>query len=658
MSPRPPGLLRPDVQPDVLMMICTAGHVDHGKTQLVKLLTGCSTDRLKEEQERGLTIELGFAPCFLGGNTCIGIVDVPGHEKFVRTMVAGVSGIAMTVFVIAADDGIMPQTVEHFQIMALLGVRRGIVALTKIDLVTPAQVEQRVEEIREFTAGTFLDGAPICPVSSETFDGYPEFYDTIIACTRSLGECARSGAFRMPIERVFRQQGFGAVVTGIPIAGSIAVGDRVEVMPGGLEGRVRGIQRFLRDATEGGAGQCLALNIPDIGKSAPQRGQVVALPGTLRPARFFHARLKPVPGLPKPLRNAEEIKFHAGTAEAPGKLYLLDDGGEASALATVALSAPVAAAIGDRFILRRASPVATIAGGEILDITYSQTRPRKRILVEQLSERERFFKDVAPVGAERVAATVEYALRAARAGADVRDLASRTMLTPVELRPLLDELVQHDKAVMPTPDYYVHREVYETCVRDARARLDKATEGGALSVTPGEIFKAADWPAALCARVQEELVGSGAAVLDGNRLILPAGADDLSPDERAILARIVDTYEQTGFQSPRPAELPELLGAPAQVVARTVELLCNRHQLVRLSASVVLARTHFRKAQDIVVRTIQEEGVLDSADFKLRIGSTRKYALAILDFLDARHVTLRVGNNRRLSASYEKHLLS
>jgi len=212
MAQKPPGLFDPAGRSDLIMMVCTAGHVDHGKTSLVKQLTGCNTDRLKEEQERGLTIELGFAPCMLRGDVSIGIVDVPGHEKFVRNMVSGVPGIDLCLLVIAADDGIMPQTVEHLQIMELLGVRGGIVALTKIDLVSPERVDELIHGIADFLEGTFLEGCPICPVSSETFDGYFEFYDTLVDRVKAAKKSRANGIFRMPIERVFSQQGFGAKI--------------------------------------------------------------------------------------------------------------------------------------------------------------------------------------------------------------------------------------------------------------------------------------------------------------------------------------------------------------------------------------------------------------------------------------------------------------
>ncbi len=345
---------------------------------MVKLLTGCNTDRLKAEQERGLTIELGFAPCFLGNNLCVGIVDVPGHEKFIKNMVAGVSGIDMTILVVAADDGIMPQTVEHFQIMDLLGVRHGIVALTKTDLVAAERVQQVAADIRAFLNGTFMEDAPICPVSSETLDGYDQFYDVLVKEITGIVKRRKVGVFRMPIERVFTQKGFGSVVSGIPVDGTIAVGAQVEVVPGDQTGKIRGVQRFLRDAAEGGYGQCLALNIPDFNRNPPARGQVLCLPGYLKPARFFHVKLTAVVGLEKPLRNANEIKFHTGTVEEPGKLYLLEDktleGGQ-TGLASIALSDAVAAAVHDRFIIRRPSPVERYSQSHTLLSGRGRNRP-------------------------------------------------------------------------------------------------------------------------------------------------------------------------------------------------------------------------------------------------------------------------------------------
>ena len=251
---QPPGRASRDVPAEILMMVCTAGHVDHGKTALVRLLTGCETDRLKEEQERGLTIELGFAPCYLGEGIGIGIVDVPGHEKFIRNMVAGVSGIAMTILVVAADDGIKPQTVEHFRIMELLGVSHGVVALTKTDLAESARVEAVAADLRAFLKGTFLDGAPICPVSSVTFEGYPEFYEILVREAKKLARARSQGVFRMPVAQVFTRKGFGEVVMGIPVEGDIRVGETVEIVPGGRRGKIRAIEQFMRGLGDQGIG--------------------------------------------------------------------------------------------------------------------------------------------------------------------------------------------------------------------------------------------------------------------------------------------------------------------------------------------------------------------------------------------------------------------
>ena len=322
MARRPPGLLRTDEEVDVALMIGTAGHVDHGKTRLVGLLTGCKTDRLKIEQERGLTIELGFAPCRLGGDLAAGIVDVPGHEQFIKNMVAGAAGMDMAVLVVAADDGVMPQTIEHLQIMQFLGVGQGMVALSKIDLVTPERVEEATGEIRELCKGTFLEGAPICPVSSETFEGFDEFYRTLVA-TASEAKIIRSeGVFRMPVERVFSRPGYGSVATGIPQAGNVTVGQELEIQPSGARVRVRGIQKFLRDAEQGGAGQCLALNLAGAPRDTLERGQVLAEPGYVKASSFLQVTLKACHDLEPPVKDGEEVRLHTGTAEVHGKLLL------------------------------------------------------------------------------------------------------------------------------------------------------------------------------------------------------------------------------------------------------------------------------------------------------------------------------------------------
>ena len=644
------------------MMICTAGHVDHGKTALVKLLTGCNTDRLKVEQDRGLTIELGFAPCFLGNNLCVGIVDVPGHEKFIKNMVAGVSGIDMTILVIAADDGIMPQTVEHFQIMELLGVRNGIVALTKTDLVDHERVKEVADDVRSFLKETFMEAAPICPVSSETLDGFGEFYDILVNEIDSLVKRRMFGIFRMPIERVFTQKGFGTVISGIPVDGTIEVGAQVELVPGNQKGKIRGVQRFLRDASEGGYGQCLALNIPDFNKTPPVRGQVLCLPGYLKPARYFHVSVTTVSGIEKPLQNAEEIKFHAGTLEEPGKLYLLENktlGEGETGLATVALSEPVAAAVHDRFIIRRPSPAATVAGGDILAVSYTEQRPRKKQTVERLKTYLASLGSLDPASAEGMDRRIEYFLSNERqVGASLREVSKATLLPPDVVADCLSRLVKSEKVMALADDYYVHTEAYRSCLAEVESRVKQAsTEKGVLNLPISDVRKGLDWPTPLWNRVQEDLVRANVVAVRGSTFVLQAAVDKLDDTDRRLMAELVKIYDKTGFQSPRPDELPDMLHAPQPEIDRLLEHLCNEGKLIRLAKNVLLSYNSFKKAQDMVVSIIKEKGVLNSADFKHNINSTRKYALAILDFLDSRSVTMRVQNDRKLNPDYEKHLL-
>ena len=659
---QPPGKVETGTRPEVLRMICTAGHVDHGKTKLVKLLTGCNTDRLKAELERGLTIELGFAPCFLGGDLCVGIVDVPGHDKFIKNMVAGVSGIDMAVLVIAANDGIMPQTVEHLQILELLGVSKGIVALTKTDLVDEKRIHSVTGEIRDFITGTFLERATICPVSSETFDGYSEFYTTLVREIKGLAKKRRYGIFRMPIEQVFTRKGYGTVVQGIPVDGTISIGSQVEVVPGNQRGKVRAVQQFMNETSEGEYGQCLALNIPDFNKKPPERGQVICLPGYIKPSVVFHVRLTMVHDLQKPLQNAEEIKFHTGTIEEPGKIYLLDnteipEGN--TGIATIVLNNPVVAAARDRFIIRRPSPAATIAGGEILEASQSTTKPRKKQIADMLRATSEFFLGLDLSDEEGVEKRIEYYLRTECNGcASHTDISKGTLLTLNAVKNCLSNLVGSGKVLTLDTDYYIHSENYRSCMSEVESQLEKAvSEDGILSITISGLRRDVPWPDRLWKRIQEDLQEKKLVKRHGDRYIVQAAVRQLDTKDSLLIARIQELYEDAGFHSPRPDELPELLHESMDKIEMLLEYLYTDKKLVRLARNVVLSYDHFRQARDMVIDIINGNGQLDSADFKRHIGSSRKYALAILDFLDSQRITIRQGNIRKLSPNYEKYVL-
>lgn len=640
------------------MMVCTAGHVDHGKTRLVKMLTGCNTDRLKIEQERGLTIELGFAPCCLGGKLCVGIVDVPGHEKFIRNMVAGVSGIDLTILVVAADDGIMPQTIEHFQIMDLLGVRRGIIALTKIDLVTPERVAEVIEDLRVFTAGTFLDGAPICPVSSETGEGFWPFYETLVSAIRAAEQTRRAGIFRMPIERVFLRKGFGAVATGIPLSGQVRVGDEVELAPGGQRGHIRGIQCFLRQAEEGASGQCLALNVPEFGKTPPERGQSIAAPGYLQAASFFGVRLRAAAGIDTPLRNAEQVRLHTGTSEQPGKVYLLDQEQARESepcWAVLALSEPIAVVPHDRFILRRISPATTVAGGDIWAIYAGANRPRKKQALDELVACAEALGDAEPFSEEGQRRRLRHFFHTADAPSASLETAARAAYLPIETaRARLDILAASGELLALEDGHYADAGRFQEGVALLKERLE---QGGAIELNTAALQQELGWPAPFWRKAQAGLKQQGATASRTGRMVLRGALERLPEDDRALLERILTVYEENAFQSPRPDELPELLGASEAHIEKLLQLACAEGLLIRLAKNVVLSYSAMQRAQTIAVEAIQRDGKLDSADFKYRIESTRKYAIAILDYLDKRRVTIRRENLRMLAYQYERNLL-
>ncbi|MBN2316383.1 MAG: selenocysteine-specific translation elongation factor, partial [Sedimentisphaerales bacterium] len=342
----------------------TAGHIDHGKTALIKCLTGCDTDHLKAEKERGMSIDLGFAPCTMA-NLEVGIVDVPGHENFIKTMVAGATGIDGAIFVIAADDGVMPQTREHLDILTLLGVRYGIVALTKVDCVESVRIEKVTEEIRAFLVGTFLEKAPILPLSSITGEGFGDFYEALKELIDSIQPKKTDGVFRLPIDRAFSVKGYGTVVAGIPVAGTVKIGDEVVLFPHGTKGRIKAIQVYKRESETAMVGQCAALNVPQWEHRNIERGGTVTLGEYFSPEQWFLCKLRMLEHIKTPLKTGVKIKFHTGTSEVVATVYLLQ-GNNVSAgqegLIQVRMDNPqrIVAAPRDRFILRSLSPVQTL----------------------------------------------------------------------------------------------------------------------------------------------------------------------------------------------------------------------------------------------------------------------------------------------------------
>jgi len=429
----------------------TAGHIDHGKTALIKCLTGCDTDHLKAEKERGMSIDLGFAPCTVSGLE-VGIVDVPGHENFIKTMVAGASGIDGAIFVIAADDGVMPQTREHLDILTLLGVKYGVVALTKVDCVEPERVQNVTAEIKDFLVGTFLEDAPILPVSGITGQGFNVFYEALKELVGTIEPKRTDGVFRLPVERTFSVKGYGTVVTGIPVAGTAKIGEAMTLFPHGTKGRLKAIQVYKRDSEIAMVGQCAALNVPQWDYKTVKRGNVVTLGEYFQPQQWHLCKLRVLAHIKSPLKNGTKIKFHTGTSEIVATIYLLEESratAGSDCLVQIRLNEPVVSAPRDRFILRTLSPVQTIGGGMIVEALPEKLKRKHPQTIQDAKDRAQAVltdKDFA-----------EYCIKTAKDFAVTEtELSIRTKISPEPLKEILAELVQQDKVLYLDSKLYIH----------------------------------------------------------------------------------------------------------------------------------------------------------------------------------------------------------
>ena len=453
------------------IILGTAGHIDHGKTSLIKALSGTDTDRLKEEKLRGITIELGFAALDLPSGQHLGIVDVPGHEKFVKNMVAGATGIDIVMMVIAADEGVMPQTREHMEICSLLGVRHGLVALTTLDMVDEEWLELVTEDVREFTEGTFLEEAPIMPVSSATGDGLPDLLKTLDEISARVPRHQPSSLFRLPVDRVFTMKGFGTVITGSLVSGQIKVGDGVQLYPGDVTAKVRGIQVHNEAVASAAAGMRTAINFQGLEKEAVKRGEVLATPGSLKSSYMIDLDLTFLESQKKPIKNRVKVRFHTGTSEILGVLVFFDTEEVAPGARTVAqirLDEPVALVRGDRYVLRSYSPIRTIGGGTVINpipVKHKRFRPEVVAGLQAICD--------AQPDAEPEKLISEFLRQAGVAGVRFSDLTLMTNLPEKKLNQHLQLLLSHKTAVMVDKEQRacIHKEAFDGLIDDATEQL-------------------------------------------------------------------------------------------------------------------------------------------------------------------------------------------
>jgi len=624
-------------------VIGTAGHVDHGKSTLTQALTGINPDRLAEEQLREMTIDIGFAWLDLPTGERVGIVDVPGHRDFIENMLAGVGGIDAAVLVIAADEGVMPQTREHLAILDLLAIPTGLIALTKIDLVDdPAWLELVQLDVMETVQGTVLDGKPIVPVSARSGAGLDDLVAALVAMLADQPARLDAGQPRLPIDRVFTISGFGVVVTGTLLGGSLEVGQEVEIQPAGVRARIRGLQSHEESLAQAGPGRRVAVNLRGVEKADIARGDVLGLPGAWHPTTLADAWLRYLPGAHQPLAHNDEVKVFAGAAEVMGRVRVLDRElvlpGEESWI-QLRLERPIVAAHGDRYIVRRASPPETIGGGVILDTAPGRRWKRFR---PDVVRRLETLLDGDPVTAALLA--LAGARGPVRAGA--LDL-------PPEGRE--QALASGDLLALGDSGWVIHAQSWERLVARAtrvlaefhaaeplRVGLPRDALRGRLRLEP-DAFEAS-----LAA-----LAGAGRVVIeDGGVLRLPDHAIRFTAAQEDALRALRRDFERARHTPPTAGQVRERVGDAV------LTSLIEQGELVRISDDVVLLPDVLREWIDFARGRLEAGEPLTVAVLRDHFQTTRRYALDFLERLDALGITRRKGDERVPGSGRWDRLLS
>ncbi|MGI9104857.1 MAG: selenocysteine-specific translation elongation factor [Pyrinomonadaceae bacterium] len=632
------------------IIVGTAGHIDHGKTSLVRALTGVDADRLPEEKRRGITIDLGFAELDLG-DARIGFVDVPGHERFVKNMLAGAHGIDAVALVIAADEGVMPQTREHFDIAKLLGVQSGLVVVTKTDTVDEELLELVRAEAAELVAGSFLESAPIIAVSARTLAGLDELKRELSEMAAQVPPRSAQWVARLPVDRAFTMRGFGAVVTGTLVAGEIAEGDEMELLPAGTRVRVRGLQVHGRAVARAGAGQRTAVNLGGVEAAAIERGMTLAPAGRLRATQMLDAELEVLRSAPRALRSRARVRVHMGAAEVLARVQVLEAAGEIEAgargFAQLRLESPVVALPGERFIIRSYSPQRTIAGGRVLDAFALKHRGRGAARARLLALTG---ADVAGRLALYVEATGEHGVRRA-------DLAARTGWRDE----MLDAAAGEAKArglIIEAEGVHIGREMFARLLGAAREeveahhRREPLQRGLARETLRERIFARVAPEVFRAVLAQAESDGA----LYSERDIVRAGghALSLSDADAELHARLEQIYREAALAAPTFDEAFARVAAIGQLPTREhgrkiLQLLLDAGTLVRVGGDLFCHHEAVARLVEILrayaVRH-EPERLIDVAAFKDLAGVSRKYAIPLLEYLDRERITRRAGDRR------------
>ncbi len=621
------------------IILGTAGHIDHGKSSLVKALTGIDPDRLKEEKERGITIDLGFASIVYSDGTTVGIVDVPGHERLIRNMLAGAGGIDIVLMVIAADEGVMPQSREHLAICELLKIKAGIIAITKADLVDEEWLPLVTEDVKGFVKGTFLENAEILPVSSKTGLNIENLKESIGTIARSVRPKLIHGLFRMPIDRVFTLKGFGTVVTGTALSGTISLDNPVEILPLKIESKVRGLQSHGEKVDRAFAGQRIGVNLQGVDKDSLKRGDVVVSPDRFVPTRAIDAKLDMLHNAPL-VKSRSSVHFYSGTSETIARVILYDrteiKAGE-SCYCQFRLEEPIVVLSGDRYIIRRFSPLETIGGGEILD-AYPVKR-RKRATLDDLVVLEKGdLKD-------KIEAKVG---RAGFSGCSLQEIEGWIVGNIHDIHDAVQELMSQGKLVR-NQEILFHRTSVDHFKDALRSTLKNFHKENPLRPgMPKEELKA---------RIKTEQRGAekifnlipivGDVVIEKEMLRLKEFKVSLSTGDEDAKGRILSVLNGNGFQPPFKNELAQKISLAERELNDMLRLLTKEGSLVRINDSLYLTKEQYDRMLGLLKEFSLKKPEMTVAEFRDILGTTRKYALPFLEYLDAHKITLRVGDIRK-----------
>ncbi|MCI5166052.1 MAG: selenocysteine-specific translation elongation factor [Candidatus Electrothrix sp. GM3_4] len=639
------------------IILGTAGHVDHGKTSLIRALTGIETDRLQEEKKRGITIELGFAYIDLACGHRLGIVDVPGHEKFVRNMVAGASGMDMVAFIVAADEGIMPQTREHFDICKLLDVKDGLIILTKKDMVEEEWLEMVEEEVRDFFADSFLEEAPILAVSSTTGEGIEAVKAVLDEKVRKINFQEEFGPFRLAVDRVFSMKGFGTVITGSSLSGRVAVGEDLMFYPGGLTAKIRGIQVHGKEQEVVEAGHRTAINLQGIEKEQINRGDLAATPGTMQSSTLLDADFHFLANNPRKLKNRTQVRLHVGTREILARVVLMEkdtvEPGENADIQLI-VQDPVAVWPGDRFVLRSYSPVATLGGGVVLN----NAPPKRKRSTERDRERNHTIFSIYKAendGDSLIAKMLLFLEESGIQGITADQLATRLGVFGKKLKKQLQGPVSTKKVLVVESESQrlLAAQVVEQLNLSILNLLEQYHKENPLKsgLAREEIRSRLRPPVdqKLFQYVMTGLAKKDFIVQEGAEVRLSTHEVTLQIDEQEMQEKIGRLYKDAGLRPPNLKDVLVLFAEfPEKQIRQVIDLLLQNGTLAKINEALFFHAEELHRLADTLQDYLDREGEIDAPGFKDLTGLTRKFSIPLLEYFDKIKLTIRVGDKRIL----------